>query len=144
MTKVQGVHVKPSILGCSTMEDLLKWYNTFTTNPEAVGLSKEALKNLTTPIQPLGIPGVNASFAQGIVATGNKNVTNKVRSRAATKSCCECWPRVGHELGVSASKSLHGGSSTVCIPRAVRVVHLRVLPQNVLTVSKTWTCQLCP
>ena len=62
------------------MEDLIKWYNTFTINPEAVGLSKESLKNLTMPIQPLGIPGLNASFAQGIVATGNKNVTNKVRT----------------------------------------------------------------
>ncbi len=65
---------------CSTMEDLLKWYNTFTTNPEAVGLTKASLKNLTMPIQPLGIPGLNASFGQGIVATGTKNVTNKVRS----------------------------------------------------------------
>ncbi len=62
------------------MEDLIKWYNTFTTRPEAVGLSKESLKNLTTPVQPLGIPGLNASFGQGIVATGTKNITNKVRS----------------------------------------------------------------
>ena len=66
------------MLACSNAEDLLKWYNTFTTHPEVVGLSKEALKNLTTPIQPLGIQGLKASFGQGIVATGNKNVTNKV------------------------------------------------------------------
>ena len=72
---------------CSTMEDLLKWYNTFTTRPETVGLTKESLKNLTRPIQPLGIQGLNASFGQGIVATGNKNVTNKVRSLFSLS----CW-----------------------------------------------------
>jgi len=63
-----------------TAEDLLKWYNTFTAHPEVIGLSKEALNNLTTPLQPIGVPSINASFAQGIAATGNKNLTDKVRS----------------------------------------------------------------
>jgi len=63
-----------------TAEDLLKWYNTFTAHPEVIGLSKEAFNNLTTPLQPIGVPSINASFAQGIAATGNKNVTDKVRS----------------------------------------------------------------
>ena len=76
---------------CSTMEDLLKWYNTFTAHPEVVGLTQESLKNLTMPIQPLGIPGTNVSFAQGIVATGNRNVTHKVCSLCPGQSRARLW-----------------------------------------------------
>lgn len=105
-------------LGCSNIEDLLKWYNTFTAHPEVVGLSKEAMKNLTTPIQPLGMPGLNASFGQGIVATGNKNITNKVCSSADAVS--GSGKSVLPAEDVRAAKcvlSIPRGSTLTCFPR---------------------------
>ena len=66
---------------CSTTEDLLKWYNTFTAHPEVLGLSHDSLYNLTMATEPTGhlLNGLNASFAQGIGVTGNNNQTDKVR-----------------------------------------------------------------
>jgi len=72
--------VKTPLLMCRIAEDSLKWYNTFKAHPNIHGLSKEALNNLTTPLQPIGVPTINASFAQSVAATGNKNVTDKVCS----------------------------------------------------------------
>ena len=64
---------------CRPIEDLLKWYNTFTAHPEVVGLSKESLKNLTTPWQSIPVQGHgNVSFGQGIVAAGDANMTRRV------------------------------------------------------------------
>ena len=70
---------------CRPIEDLLKWYNTFTAHPEVVGLSKESLKNLTTPWQYIPVQGHgNVSFGQGIIAAGDANVTSRVRVPAVS------------------------------------------------------------
>ena len=71
---------------CSTTEDLLKWYNTFTAHPEVLGLSHDSLYNLTAATEPTGhlLNGLNASFAQGIGVTSNNNQTDKVRNVQST------------------------------------------------------------
>jgi hypothetical protein len=59
------------LCACSNAADLLKWYNTVVSKPEAVSLSKQSLADLLAPLQPVGpLPPYapqNASFAQGIV-----------------------------------------------------------------------------
>ncbi|CAL8462903.1 g2437 [Coccomyxa elongata] len=51
----------------SDIFDLLKWYNTFMTQPDVLGLTKESIADLTEPLIRLPLPGMNVSFAQGIV-----------------------------------------------------------------------------
>jgi len=128
-----------------TAEDLLKWYNTFTAHPEVIGLSKEALNNLTTPLQPIGVPSINASFAQGIAATGNKNLTDKVRSLTHPGThfwgChelhdCILNPDVSSSCQASASCSSSGHFTTLELMPA--------LPRVLLQLESTTSQTRCP
>ena len=86
MVKILQNLVKAILTGfqvlCSTTEDLLKWYNTFTAHPEVLGLSHDSLYSLTAATEPTGhlLNGLNASFAQGIGVTVSNNQTDKVRA----------------------------------------------------------------
>ena len=76
-----GCDLHSGLCFCSDMYDLLKWYNTFLTQPELVGLTKQSLAALTEPLEPVNVPGllVKASFAQGIVVEPAPGKGKKVR-----------------------------------------------------------------
>lgn len=62
----------------SDVFDLLKWYNTFTSKPEVIGLSKQSLAALLEPLTHMPIDIANASFAQGIVVEPLSSQVKKV------------------------------------------------------------------
>lgn len=62
---------------CSNAHDLLRFYNLIVTQPDVIGLSKDLVANLTEPLQP--IPGLNASFAQGIAVSDGPGKAKRVR-----------------------------------------------------------------
>lgn len=54
----------------SNTHDLLAWYNLLLTRPDILGLSSQALTNLTEPLTPVpGAAPANTSYAQGVLVS---------------------------------------------------------------------------
>jgi len=54
----------------SNTHDMLAWYNLLLTRPDILGLSSQALTNLTEPLTPVpGAVPVNTSYAQGVLVS---------------------------------------------------------------------------